>query len=447
MRSGQRHWRAHRLRAPAPTRGVTLLVLTAAVACNNLLDVQVPSRIPADQLEVPGNAQLLVNGAVSDFDCALGSYVVMAGLMTDELEDATLTAARWVYDQRSIQSNDQIYAVNGCEALGTYTPLNRARESADNVLRLLNRWTDAQVPSTVNRTALIATMAAYAGYARLLLGEMFCSAVISTIDENHNLIYGTELTPQQMFQSADSMFTTAIAAAQTAHVDSSLKLAYVGRARTRLDLGQQAAAKADAQQVTDPSFVYYATASTTTPRRTNRVYVESNKASGRSSSVAPQYQNVTYRGKPDPRVPVDTTPDVSTTGVHIWAQTKYTSGASPIPVASYGEAQLIVAEGDVAAGDLNGAVAIINALHARVGLDAYNGPVTATDVLNQVIEERRRELFLQGQRLGDVRRYNLSILPAPGTPYRNGGVYGPVGSKLCLPLPDAERQANPKLRP
>ncbi|HEX6808425.1 MAG TPA: RagB/SusD family nutrient uptake outer membrane protein, partial [Gemmatimonadaceae bacterium] len=83
--------------------------------------------------------------------------------------------------------------------------------------------------------------------------------------------------------------------------------------------------------------------------------------------------------------------------------------------------------------------------HARAGIPPYSGLTDQTSVLNQVIEERSRELFLEGQRLYDVIRNNLSLLPAPGSPYRNGGQYGPDGSQLCLKLPDIERANNPNL--
>ena len=64
----------------------------------------------------------------------------------------------------------------------------------------------------------------------------------------------------------------------------------------------------------------------------------------------------------------------------------------------------------------------------------------------QIIEERRREFFLEGRRFGDVIRYNLSVVPAPGTPFKNGGTYGPgTGIQICFPLPDVERNNNPNI--
>ena len=161
---------------------IVAVALVAAAGCdlfNNTLEVQNPSNVPAGGLETPANAQLLVNSAIADFECAAGAYAVMGGEITDELIDATQTADRYPYERRSMVSSDARYAVNGCVGLGVYTPLQTARFSAVNVLSLLEGWTDAQVPG---RDTLIAQLEAYEGYSLVLLGEGFCSMVVSTLD-------------------------------------------------------------------------------------------------------------------------------------------------------------------------------------------------------------------------------------------------------------------------
>lgn len=444
MKLSQSNTTARRSRQGVLLFGAALL-LSALAACDSLLDVPVPSRIPAGPLETPANAVLLTNGAIGDFDCALGSFIIVGGELTDELEDATETAARWVYDKRSVPTDQQLYAIADCDDEGTYIPSNRARESADNVLRILENATDDQVPTGVSRDSLIATLAAYAGYARIQLGEMFCSSVISTLNPDGSITYGTELTPQQMFQSADSSFTLAITTAQSSgNNEDALDMAYIGRARSELDQGLWDAAKADAGQVTDVNYEHVSTASGTIPRRENRVWAENNGV-GIASSVGPRYQNMTYDAVPDPRVPTKDFHQVSESGLEEWEQLKYSDVGTSIPVAKWSEAQLIIAEADVRDGDPASAITIIDALHARAGLPPYSGATDQTSVLNQVIEERSRELFLEGQRLYDVIRNNLSLDPAPGSPYRNGGTYGPDGSQLCLKLPDIERANNPNL--
>jgi hypothetical protein len=422
------------------------LLLGALVACDSLLDVPVPSRIPAGPLETPANAVLLTNGAIGDFDCALGSFIIVGGELTDELEDATETAARWVYDKRAVPTDQQLYATADCDDEGTYIPSNRARESADNVLRILENATDDQVPTGVSRDSLIATLATYAGYTRIQLGEMFCSSVISTLNPDGTITYGPELTPQQMFQSADSSFTLAITTAQgSGNNAAAIELGYMGRARSELDQGLYDAAKADAEQVSgDVNFEAVSTASGTIPRRENRVWSENNGV-GIASSVGPRYQNMTYDAVPDHRVQTVAFNQTSESGVHEWEQLKYPDASTSIPIAKWSEAELIIAEADARDGLPADAITIINTLHTRAGLPAYSGATDQASVLAQVIEERSRELFLEGQRLYDVIRNNISLQPAPGSAYRNGGQYGADGAQLCLKLPDIERANNPNL--
>ncbi len=146
-------------------------LILAGCDVNKALSVDSPSRIPAGTLETPANAALLVNGAVSDFECAYGAYVVVGGLVGEELDDYTQTASRWPYDRRDVQSNQSMYSVNGCEGLGVYTPLQTARVTANHVRTLLEGWTDADIPAGNNRQVLIATAAAYEAWSILLLGE------------------------------------------------------------------------------------------------------------------------------------------------------------------------------------------------------------------------------------------------------------------------------------
>lgn len=420
-------------RAEPATRwmAVALLALITA-SCdvlNSGLDVTAPDKIETKTLQTPENAQLLLNGAIGDFECAYGAFAVVSGLMSGELLETTQTAARWSLDRRDADPSESLYSTGTCEGLGTYTPISVARGSADNVLTLLNGWTDLQVP---NRTALRATAEAYGGYARIMLGELFCEAAIDA---------GPRLTSTDLFAQAEERFTSAIADAKAAGATDILNFALVGRARARLDKGDKAGAGADAALV--PSgFVYNMTAEIAPDRRSNRVYAQSN---GRVVSVAAAYRGLTVNGTSgsaiaDPRVPVqDAGRKASDNQTPMFAQTKYASGNSPIAIASYTEAQLILAETTGGAPGL----AILNALRAHVGI----GPIQGADPGNlgpTIVQERARWLFLEGQHLFDTRRFNTPLTPAPGTSYSivyaKGGSYG---SERCFPIPNVEVLNNP----
>lgn len=119
---------------------------------------------------------------------------------------------------------------------------------------------------------------------------------------------------------------------------------------------------------------------------------------------------------------------------------KYRSGSSPIPIGSYQEAQLIIAEAE--GGQV--AVNIINALRVAAGLPGAFQSTDAVVIKNQVITERSRQLYLQGTRLYDVRRQSIPLNPPVGATYLHGGTYG---TEVCLPLPDVERNSNPNISP
>ena len=401
---------------------LSLAVLCVALACSNLLDVRSPDKINTTDLEDPGNANLLVSSALGDFDCAYGAYIVASGLMSGEFLETTQTASRWSYDRRDVHSNESQYSIFGCDGdIGTYTPISTARFTADHALGLLNGWTDEQVE---DRSAYIAKAAALSGYSRILLGEGFCAAAIDL---------GPQLSSQQIFEQAIAKFDTAITQAQAAGTDSILNWARVGRARAELDAGNNVAAATDAALV--PSgFEYDATYANDPSRRNNAVVNENNN--GKGVTVAPA-----YRGLGDPRVPVTDDSTLASDKLNpLFTQGKYEDATSPIPIASYIEAQLILAE---ATGG-SGAITILNTLRGTVSLPALAASSDPAVIKADIGEERARWLWLQGTHLFDVRRLSLPLVPAAGTQYQNlhskGGTYG---TETCMPIPDVEVNNNP----
>jgi hypothetical protein len=423
------------------TMGALASVTVAGCDLNKALSVQPANLIPAVALETPENATLLATGAASDFDCAFNSYVVVGGLLGEELEDALQTADRWPYDQRTVSANQSRYSQNSCTGLGVYQPLQAARASASNVRRLLEGWSDTDVPG---RQLLIARMSAYEGWSQLLIGEAFCETVFSTI-KGETVEWGTIISRSQALDSAIARLSSAITTAQSVGgvaADSIRYFALVGRARAYQDKGDLPKARADAVLV-PASFVWNATASNSNTRRRNQVFQESNPATTPSSSVGARYRQATYTS--DPRIKVQNLNKLSNgTNVPLWAQTKYTSVSSSIPVATGTEMQLLIAEADITTNRAN-TLAIIAAMRAAGNQPAYTG-TTPQDDLNEIIDQRRRALFLTGTHFGDIIRYNLTVAPPAGTFTPWNQQFGPdKGSQLCLPLPQVELLNNPLL--
>jgi hypothetical protein len=414
------------------------LAAVALAACSDLttLTQSNPGSLSTASVYTPVNAQLIVNGAISDFECAFSRYVIGSGVFTDELANAISQSANYDYDRRTLTTNAS-YGTGQCSGANQqpaiYTTLSIARRSADTAIAKLQGWTDAQMPTGVNRTKLIGQSFAYVGYSLVLMGEGMCTAAINL---------GPELKPADVFALAKTRFDSAVVDATAAADAATANLARLGRARALLDLGNAAAAGADAAAI-PAGFVVNMSTDGINLRRENFSFIAINNSSW--ATVDPSFRSLTLNGAPDPRVATTNTGKNGTAaGAQLWTPDKYSALTTPMPIARYAEAQLILAESKLAANDLAGAVAAINAARAtHAGLPAYDGTgQTAAQIMTQLIEERRRELFLEGHRLGDLRRYNLPFAPAAGTAYSAGGVYG---TQTCFPLPDVERINNPNI--
>lgn len=405
------------------SRFLLILAVTPALSgCENLLEVEASSRVQAESLEDPAFAELLVRSAVGDFECALASYITTVGMVADEFSAVNIYSAEaGDYDRRAVDPARQQYAANECGEYGAiYQPLQTAIWQAGNALEKLNGFTDEQVSG---RAVLQQTVQAYGGYGRVLLGESFCTAAID---------YSRELTSREIFEQAEELFTAAIAGPDADLVE----FARMGRARVRLNLNDEAGALSDAQAVAE-GFIRTAEYSPASSRAYNEVFNRNNRVYGISTER--RWRNATHMGVQDPRVLTVNTGDLGPNGRDtVWVQQKYLSLAAPIPIARWAEAQLIIAE--LTGGQT--AVAIINTLHRRHGIPDFASSDPA-EILDHVIEERARELFLEGQRFSDIRRLEVAFDPAVGIPYPVLG--GEYGDMRCFPLPNLERDNNPNI--
>lgn len=93
----------------------------------------------------------------------------------------------------------------------------------------------------------------------------------------------------------------------------------------------------------------------------------------------------------------------------------YDSQRAPIPVIRNGELILLRAEALIQrnnAGDLQDAEDDINTIRNAAGLPDYNGNQTQAALTDEMLNQRRYELFFEGHRWIDMRRYDrLDQLP------------------------------------
>lgn len=422
----------HRLRGMQRMRLAATVLFTSlafSTACDSLLTVDNPGRVPAEALDAPGLAPVLEAAALQQAQCAILQYAATAGMLSGEYLSANGFVNNHIWEWRGVA---EIKAADGScpgsratTSMGFYTPLQQARFQLDDAAKRFEAFTDAQVP---NRQRYLAEMAAYAGYAYLLLGEGMCEMALDN---------GPKMARAEVFAIAEKRFTTAITIATTINDASLRNMATVGRARARLDLNNLTGAAADAVLV-PAGFVRNAEFSETTPSRENRIY----NLTVRNDylSAGPDYRGLTVNGVADPRVKVTNMNRLGSDNVTpIWQQQKFTgSGAVGFPIASYVEAQLILAE---AVGG-QGALDAINRVRAVAGVGALAGPPSA-DMTTVVLEERRRQLFSEGQRYSDMLRKGIPFSPSAGAVNRKGQTFSAL---TCVPLPDVETRNNPNFK-
>jgi starch-binding outer membrane protein, SusD/RagB family len=424
-----------RLRGAARTALLSACVLATA-GCDDIFSLKQSSaaQIEAAGLYKPSNAQLLVNGVIADFECAFARVVTGMAVHSDELANAWVASDNYDLDRRSVTPASPFAGgCGGSQHPSFYTALNTARGMADTTYVELSGWTDTEVP---NRARLLAQTAAYGGYSLVMLGEAMCTGAINR---------SPEMTSLQLFEEARLRFDRAISHTAAANDPQVTHFARLGRARALLNMGRYDEAAADAATI-PASFVIGTSGDATYTRRQNIVHTHVTQ--GFFGTVDPSYRNlVMENGQPDPRVRVTNLNRTGNmVGSAIWTPDKYPTPATSIPITRYAEAQLIIAEARARSGDLPAAAAAINAARTsggRTGMPVYSAEGrTGTQVLADIVEERRREFFLEGRRFYDVRRFSLPLVPAPGTPYPGGGVYG---DQRCFPLPNVERNNNPNI--
>jgi hypothetical protein len=396
-------------------------------ACNSLLAVENPGRVTADALSDPALAPILQAAALQSAQCAFNNFAATNGMLSGEYWSANGFVNNHPWEWRGIIEiqNEPGSCVGSRTAtsMGYYTPMQQARFQLEDQFKRLSSFTDQQVP---NRQRMLAETLIYTGYMYTLLAETMCQL---TFDG------GPLVTAKEAWTIAEKRFTDGMTIATTINEASLLNMARVGRARTRLDMGNATGAATDAALV-PAGYTRVAEFSEQTPSRENRFF----NLTIRNDylSVAPAYQGLTVNGTPDPRVRlVNANRRGADNVTQIWQQQKFTgSGAASQVIASYAEAQLILAESSTGQSALDA----INRVRAISSIAPLTSIPAGETLLSVIIEERRRQLFSEGHRYVDMLRFKI---PFPSGVNRKGQTYS---SMTCIPLPFVETRNNPNLK-
>lgn len=403
------------------TKRALLVALAGAlttVGCNGFLEVTNPGPIADESLFTPDAVPSLVTGMSADYSNILDEITRITSIAGDESGHGGSYTAEQIWVKGIIRPED----VNGL-----WAAMHQVRFESESGVERMKGMTGFNY----NASALAARANMYAGFANRQLGETTCEAVFNN---------GPAQDYKTYFTRAEGHFTEAIriASAATSATDI-LNASYAGRAAVRVSLGNWAGAVADAALV-PTNFVYLGYFSTNSTRENNSL-VQETYVRREFSVFGSQWAQVFK----DPRVPWDT---IKTTSgsiqkgqdglTNFFRQAKYKDLGSDIPVAKGTEMLMIRAENALRSGDLAGAWGFINQQRAVYGMTALAVPADVATAWPILQKEKGAVVWLEGRRLGDLRRWNAETGPAKNTFLES--------RNKCIPISMNEIQTNPNLR-
>lgn len=429
-------------------KGLVALLFLAFIfnACD--LGVDNPGQINDTDLDTPAAITPLVNGVKGDFGYATtipggGGLYTTSGVLTDELVHVgSWQPIRLASNGISINSEPENQSRWGYAA--------RARWVAEDAIRRIGEIIDDP-----QNSADVGTVTLYAGFSNRVKGDTFCDAVID----------GGPLEEHTVFsERAVGFFTDAIQIAENINDMEMLTAAYGGRAQAHIMLGNWDDALDDADMVpTDFSFdqVHSDNAS----REHNGVHNWTTRGDeGQQMSVwgTPFADwgtevNGEVSSEEDPRVTYEiqfTSDDEVATGGDntrpLWYAGKFETRNSSIPIVKGTEMRLIEAEAALVQDqDSDTAVEKINEVRAHHGLDPHDpNDFNVDEAWDLLMKEKGIELWLEGRRIADLRRWSEVPGSVPFEVIREDNE-NPVNvldvEEMCLEVSSNEIDSNPNI--
>lgn len=387
------------------------------------MNVDNPSVIDAGKFNPNNDGTTLALSAQTNFYIAFQSVAMFGGLISEEVWTGAVRLQTNRLAARNFVGTDDINA-------DFFAPLSLAIASNENAASVLSKGTNASTDLN------LATAAMNLGFSLDMMAETMCSGVIQG---------GPELTDTQLLDTAVTAFTQAISVATAAGPGGAaiVNASNVGLARAYLQMGDFANAAATAALV-PPDFVINVVTSANVSTQGvlgNTYYFNSLQG----QIIAPQLYRIG-----DPRMPIDsTTPGATLNQLPYVIQAKYTSYGDPIRLGSGLEAQYIQAEAELhGSASTTDALALIATRRTAGNQPAYSGGSDTLSVLSELLNQRARDFWMEGKKLGDIRRNPsvplTAILADPaGAPFYTNSGGGPFGTTFCAPIPPEETNANP----
>lgn len=399
-------------------------------ACGDLLTVTDRGRITEPALADSTLVNELGNAAIGTFNRIYDNYAYSVALFTDEaVSGHNFEQWQWL-DHRVMDDSNDTY--------GQYVALHQVRFAGGEMARRLTTLLGEERASKDSR---VAESLMVEGYALVLLAESHCESPLTGND--------AAVPSDQLFQQAILSFEKAIAIATAGGATQILNGSRVGIARAYLNLGNYAKAIEYAAVVPE-NFVISARYSNTISTLYND-FTAATTGQNFNLGVDPKFQayndpRITFRTATaghNPAYAISAPYQPPSFSGYVGGQNTLFTESTDIRFTSGLEAKYIVAE---AQGPTAANLTFINARRAIGGQAALGADVSATAFRLAVIDQRSRDFYLDGHRLGDLRRmkklYNVDEFPKGENP-NPGARYGEYGTAECFIPTRSERIGNP----
>jgi len=436
------------------------LITVAFVGC----DVTNPGPVQDEFVALPAAQQGLVNGAIRNVSELMGDAAYTHAMLSRELFPGGQTGA-WGHNVTTQGGHIQPGSFGGA-----WNDAQQARFIAETAIK---RFEEADAPDFMKYQAHL-----WAGYAYRIMGELWCEAIVASTDPDDTTPGVYETNTNMYFQRAVDNFTAALGFASGADETNAAR---AGRAQAYLWLQDWSNAATDAALVPD-DFVFNILMDDTESALYNDIY-EASSGVFRSFTVQFTWFEDYYDdgsgaitgtdvNTGDPRVIWVTDPDNPTATASLQGfpggavpykpQRKYTERASVMRLASGWEMRLVEAEAALAQGSpFADAMTLINQVRTRNVSDIDGNPLDAwtaadaTEAWAMLKRERGIELWLEGRRAADERRWaDMSTpggLDTPDWEDTGNPGYTPIFASnprsYCYDIPTSERDQNPNIGP
>lgn len=436
--------------------GATMALAVTIGACDTIdrvLDVENPERIREDQLQDVKLITILENSVIGEFQDALDDPFIWRGSM---FTDEQVTGINW---EGTARLNQRIVNFQEGDPDGMFTALSRVRALGDSIAGRFKGTGGEALLENATSDERLARVLNLAGYGYVMTADAMCEATIN--DEP------TRYTPEQLYGFAVERFNEALTVATAAGSDDMADLARVGLSRAHLNLGNVADVMTAAGAVT----LDYRANAQYHPDANSNVMFARVTGGNHALGMHPDFLQGTFgetvpaAQQTDPRI--QHTEDFSLghnqlTPLYKPYQPWAYSGFTPVPQSAGGEPILFEenssityaswleamhnyyeAAGPSGTGPEGTTLEFVNARRAFGNQAALAGP-TDDELMAELREQRGRDLFLSGHRLGDLRRWLRQGVGDffPSGPHVNEQ-WGLYDDATCFPIPVEEEESNP----